>query len=154
VLNQDVLWIFIHQITGGSMCNRLIAVAVTVDGAVSPHAGRAMVWQVFVLASNPLPQLVWTVCLTDAGSLHEWHVREDNTRHPLHAVDVAIVGSAGEGVTRRLQEKGIELVTTTESDPLKAVLGYLQGVLPDGLPHDEAACLDPAHRQERALENN
>lgn len=130
----------------------LIAVALRDDGLVSPHAGRADCWQVYAVEDGQAPVLAWTLALTAAGSLHEWHVRADNSRHPLHAVDIAIAGSAGEGVTRRLQEKGTELVTTTAEEPLQAVLLHLQGQLPDGLPHEEMECLRPEHRQQRAEE--
>ena len=123
----------------------LIAVAIYQDGQVSPHAGRADLWQVYAVDKGK-PEAVWQLKLTSAGSLHEWHVRGDGSRHPLHAVDVAICGSGGEGVTRRLAERDTQLVTTTEKNPLNAVISFLEGTLADGLPHNEAECLDPAHR--------
>ena len=94
------------------------------------------------------PLLVWSIRLSKSGSLHEWHVRGNGERHPLHSVDVAICGSAGEGVTRRLAERDTQLLTTTETDPLKAIRDYLKGTLASGLPHEEAECLDPDHRRE------
>ncbi len=122
------------------MTTKLIAVAIQEDGTVSPHAGRALQWEVFAV-DNSTQEPVWTLSLTDSGCLHEWHVRGDGNRHPLHGVDIAIAGSGGEGVTRRLAERNTELVTTTESNPLQAVVHYLEGNLPDGLPHEEAECL-------------
>ncbi|WP_221798791.1 NifB/NifX family molybdenum-iron cluster-binding protein [Oceanobacter mangrovi] len=129
------------------MSESLIAVAVQADGTISPHGGRADHWDVYVIGSQG-PELVWSLDLQAAGSLHEWHVRGDGNRHPLHAVDVAICGSAGEGVTRRLGERGTLLETTTESQPLKAIEDYLASQLAPGLPHEEAACLHPEHRRE------
>ncbi|MDO6749434.1 nitrogen fixation protein, partial [Gilvimarinus sp. 1_MG-2023] len=92
-------------------------------------------------------ELVWNLTLSPAGSLHEWHVRGDGNRHPLHEVDIAICGSAGEGVTRRLAERHTTLVATSESDPVTAVIAYLNSNLAPGRPHEELPCLDPEHRQ-------
>ena len=128
------------------MSNVLIAIALREDGSVSPHAGRALHWQVYTV-DNEQPVLAWELNLTDTGCLHEWHVRDDNSRHPLHSVDVAIAGSGGEGVTRRLAERETQLVGTAETSPLKAVTDYLTGTLSPGRPHDENECLDPEHHQ-------
>lgn len=123
------------------MNEKLVAVAVGEDGNIAPHAGRASRWLVFVVADDSGASLAWTLDLTDIGSLHEWHVRGDGDRHPLHYVDVAIAGSAGEGVKRRLFERNTELLTTIETTPLDAVEAYRVGELADGLPHEEQHCL-------------
>ena len=133
------------------MQSQLIAVAVSEQDRVSPHAGRALRWQVYVSTeNNPEPVLAWTLSLTDSGCLHEWHVREDNQRHPLHNVDIAIAGSGGEGVKRRLAERDTKLVDTAQTEPLQAVLDYLSGQLVPGRGHDEEQCLDPEHHKSRA----
>lgn len=49
--------------------------------------------------------------------------------HPLDAVDVVLVGSAGPGFLRRMEERGIAAVVTSETDPLGAVAHYLAGTL-------------------------
>ncbi|WP_317929433.1 hypothetical protein [Halioxenophilus sp. WMMB6] len=118
----------------------IIAVALDTDGTISPHAGRALSWRVYSIEGQQ-PTHVWDLTLTELGSLHEWHVRGDGNRHPLHSVDVAIAGSGGEGVTRRLAERNTVLTTTTETEPLAAVIAYLEGSLPAGLPHREEECL-------------
>jgi hypothetical protein len=56
-------------------------------------------------------------------------------------VDVAIAGSAGEGVIRRLFERNTELLTTIETSPEKAAEAYRLGQLIAGLPHEEQPCL-------------
>lgn len=122
----------------------LIAVAVREDGTVSPHAGRALCWQVYAIDGDA-PVRVWDLTLTEAGCLHEWHVRGDGNRHPLHGVDIAIAGSGGDGVSRRLAERQTTLVTTAEKNPLKAVTDYLNGTLTEGAGHDESQCLNPDH---------
>ena len=126
----------------------LIAVALDEKGEIGSHAGRAKDWQVYAYENESLV-LLWDIQLTDSGMLHEFHVSDDGRRHPLHAVDVAIASSAGEGVTRRLQERGTRLLTTTESYPIKAIEAFLIDALPDGLPHEESECHDPAKREAR-----
>lgn len=129
------------------MTTTLIAVAVRPDGTVSPHAGRALLWRVYAVSTltdgeaSPVP--AWDIHLTQSGCLHEWHVRPDNGRHPLHTVDIAIAGSAGDGVHKRLADRNTTLVATSEPDPLKAVLDYMSGTLAPALPHDERECLHP-----------
>jgi predicted Fe-Mo cluster-binding NifX family protein len=123
------------------MNDKLIAVAVGDDGKIAPHAGRASRWMVYVVANESVASHAWTLDLTEIGSLHEWHVRGDGNRHPLHYVDVAIAGSAGEGVKQRLFERNTELLTTSETSAHNAVEAYLAGKLSVGLPHEEQQCL-------------
>lgn len=123
------------------MGEKLIAVAIDNDGNIAAHAGRASQWLVYVVNEESGADLAWRLDLTDIGSLHEWHVRGDGNRHPLHGVDVAIAGSAGDGVIRRLAERNTELLTTSEISPLKALTAYQAGELAAGLPHEEQACL-------------
>ena len=123
------------------MTEKLVAVAVTNDGSITPHAGRALRWMVYIVSDEVEASLVWTLDLTDIGCLHEWHVRGDGNRHPLHFVDIAIAASAGEGVRRRLQQRNTELLTTIETNPDKAVKAYQTGNLVGGLPHKDQPCL-------------
>lgn len=123
------------------MTNPLVAIAIDDDGQVSQHAGRASFWKVYTwTGEDGALEEVWTLSLTEAGCLHEWHVRGDGNRHPLHAVDVAIAGSGGEGVIRRLAERKTRLLATPVTDPDEALKRYRQGDLPDGAPHDEGSC--------------
>jgi hypothetical protein len=122
------------------MTEKLVAVAVTNDGSITPHAGRALQWQVYAVADDTDASLAWTLDLTTTGSLHEWHLRGDGDRHPLHFVDVAIAASAGEGVRRRLKQRNTELLTTIETNPEQAIAAYRTGTLAAGLPHEQPAC--------------
>jgi len=119
---------------------KLIAVAVADDGNIAPHAGRALRWMVYVVSDEFVANLAWILDLTEMGSLHEWHVRGDGNRHPLHYVDVAIAGSAGEGVKRNLLERNTQLLTTSETSPDKAIERYRVGELEKGLAHQEQHC--------------
>ncbi|WP_432696128.1 NifB/NifX family molybdenum-iron cluster-binding protein [Marinobacterium sp. YM272] len=129
---------------------QLVAIATDDSGQVAPHAGRAQLWHVYrVSPGDSHPELAWEIRLTDTGCLHEWHVSNSPERHPLHAVDTAIAGSAGDGVIGRLAERGTDLVTTAERAPLKALTDYLEGILAQGVPHEEQPCLNPQQRAER-----
>ena len=125
---------------------RLVAVAIDRHGRVAGHAGRAQRWRVFDVWPGEAPQGAYTVELDEHACLHEWHVCAQPERHPLHAVDVAIAASAGDGVIRRLAERGVTLLATGESDPERAVAAYLAGQLPPGAPHDEHSCGGEGHR--------
>lgn len=125
---------------------RLIAVAIDRQGHVAGHAGRAHRWRVFDVWPGEAPDGAYTLELDEHACLHEWHVCEHPERHPLHAVDVAIAGSAGDGVIRRLGERGVSLLTTGESDPERAVKAFLADALPPGQPHDEHSCGGEGHQ--------
>lgn len=122
---------------------QLIAVAVDRNGAVAGHAGRVHHFLVFDAWPGESPELAYALTLEDHACLHEWHVCEFPERHPLHAVDVVIAASAGEGVTRRLEERKVRMVTTSETDPAHAATLFRAGTLPPGLPHE--ACAEHEH---------
>ncbi|CAD5376584.1 Predicted Fe-Mo cluster-binding protein, NifX family [Pseudomonas sp. OF001] len=133
-----------------SESRRLIAVAVDRDGRVAGHAGRAHRWRVFDVWPGAEPEQAYDLELAEHACLHEWHVCAQPERHPLHTVDVAIAGSAGDGVIRRLGERGVSLLTTGEGDPLAAVRAFLADALPPGAPHDEHACGGEGHQTAHA----
>lgn len=133
-----------------SESRRLIAVAVDRDGRVAGHAGRAHRWRVFDVWPGAEPEQAYDLELAEHACLHEWHVCAQPERHPLHTVDVAIAGSAGDGVIRRLGECGVSLLTTGEGDPLAAVRAFLADALPPGAPHDEHACGGEGHQAAHA----
>lgn len=127
---------------------QLIAVAVDRAGCIVGHAGRALGWQVFECTSGKGPAYAYALVLDEAASFHVWHTRDYPERHPLHQVDVVIAASAGDGVIRKLGDRGVQVVTTTESDPLMAVQLFLAGTLPEGLPHGEHDCDGEGHQHE------
>lgn len=132
------------------MTQQLVAVAVTDEGEVSPHAGRALNWHVYAIHEGK-PQFSWALTLSEAGCLHEWHVQQDPERHPLHAVDIAIAGSGGDGVKRQLQQRKTQLVETAECNVIEAINHFVAGDLKPGKGHDDDQCLDPEHRKTRQV---
>jgi hypothetical protein len=47
--------------------------------------------------------------------------------HPLDGLDVLITSSCGEGLLRKLAERGIKVIVTSETDPLTAVAAVSSG---------------------------
>lgn len=78
-----------------------------------------------------------------------FHRTSPQDPHPLDAVSVIITGGMGQGLARRLANKGIMSVITTRTDPDGAVLAYLNGRLQHqrtgfGCPtREHYLCLDP-----------
>ena len=64
--------------------------------------------------------------LTKNQSFHESSPKET---HPLDDVQVLISGSMGNGLSRRIESKGIKPIVTPETDPDTAVNAYLAGSL-------------------------
>lgn len=129
---------------------KLIGVAVRTDGKIAGHAGRAHYWQIYDVWPDREPVEVYTLELADDACQHEWHVQEFPERHPLHGLDVVIAASAGDGVIRRLQERGVTCVTTAEAMPLQAVQSFLANSLAPGLPHNEHECGGEGHQHAHA----
>lgn len=97
---------------------------------VTGHAGvnrRFMVWEV---APDQEPVREEDINLPKELAFHNFH-RPDP--HPLDSVDVLITGGCGDGFVRRLAERGVTVVRTSESDPAAAVRGYLNGTLPEAV---------------------
>ncbi len=65
-------------------------------------------------------------------SMHEFRGLE----HPIEVVDVLITAGCGNGFVRKMKSKGIEVIMTSETDPLSAVIQYDSGAtLPPATPH-------------------
>jgi len=57
--------------------------------------------------------------------------------HPVDAFDVLITAGCGDGFIRKMEIRGVTVLTTSESDPLKAVETYASGQpLPEAKPHE------------------
>lgn len=59
-------------------------------------------------------------------ALHDWGDRDG---HPVFDVDVLLSGSAGSSFVRKLEDRGIEVVLTSETDPIRAIRAYTTGTL-------------------------
>ena len=108
-----------------------IAVASQNFRTVTGHAGKTRRFLVYRVEPGADPEEIDRLDLPKEMSFHELH---DPSPHPLDAVQVLIVGSCGEGFITRLARRGIEVMATAETDPLRAIRDYRAGTLKPPLP--------------------
>ena len=56
--------------------------------------------------------------------------------HPVDGAEVMIVGGCGAGFERRLARRGIQVVQTSEEDPVQAVKDFLAGEVKPPAPQE------------------
>jgi predicted Fe-Mo cluster-binding NifX family protein len=99
---------------------------------ITGHAGKTRRFLVYETQSSEIRELE-RLDLPKEMSMHEFR----GDRHPLDTLDVLITASFGQGFERRMAAKGVRVVATGETDPLKAVAGIAAGDdLPPPLPHE------------------
>ncbi len=91
---------------------------------ITGHAGKTRRFLVFESDTGNEPVEVERIDLPKELSFHEFSGMGD---HPLDSCDVVITQSCGPGFTRRLASRGIHVLVTSESDPLKAARAALCG---------------------------
>lgn len=65
-------------------------------------------------------------------SIHEFK----GFNHPIEVVDILITSGCGAGFIHKMKSRGVEVVTTSEPDPLTAITQYALGNdLPLSIPH-------------------
>ncbi len=99
---------------------------------ITEHAGRCRKFQLFEIEGGRIVGAE-LLELAKEQSFHESSPHQD---HPLDVVDVLISGGMGNGMIRRLRNKGITGVITRQSDPETAVQLYLDGKLQSEEPHE------------------
>lgn len=55
------------------------------------------------------------------------HEHPCSAPHPIDGLEVLITGSCGEGFLKKLTERGIKVIVTSETDPLTAVAAVVSG---------------------------
>ncbi|ADP69864.1 Dinitrogenase iron-molybdenum cofactor biosynthesis protein [Rhodomicrobium vannielii ATCC 17100] len=91
---------------------------------ITGHAGKARRFMVFEAASDNWIVLTGTLDLPMEMSIHE-HPAE--AAHPLDGIDALITASCGGGFAKRLAERGVRVILTSETDPMTAVTALLSG---------------------------
>ncbi|MEN8170794.1 MAG: NifB/NifX family molybdenum-iron cluster-binding protein [Pseudomonadota bacterium] len=92
---------------------------------ITEHAGRCRKFWVFSIKNNKIANKE----LLELPKEQAFHESSPHESHPLDDIDVFISGGMGQGLTMRLERKGINSLVTRESDPEKAVLLYLNNLL-------------------------
>ncbi len=110
-----------------------IAIASQNWKTVTAHAGKTRRFIVFEAFPGQPPHELERLELPREMTIHEYH---GDAPHPLYDMDTIIAASAGDGFIRRLGSKGVKVATTSETHPLAAIAGLLDGTLPPAPPHD------------------
>ncbi len=99
---------------------------------ITGHAGKSR--RFLVYSSKPEGEWVESdrLDLPKEMSMHEFK----GGSHPVDAFDVLITESCGVGFIRKMSMRGVTVLTTSETDPAKAVKIFTSGeTLPPAIPH-------------------
>lgn len=122
-----------------------IAVASQDRRHITGHTGRCRKFLIYQIANGK----ILSKELLELPEELSFHRTSPHDPHPLDDVAVMINGGMGQGLARRLANKGMMCVITTKTDPDGAVLAYLNGRLEHqrtgfGCPtREHYECLDP-----------
>ena len=100
---------------------------------ITGHAGKTRRFLIFTSTVEDEWLETDRLDLPKDMSMHEFK----GGPHPVDAFDVLITESCGNGFIRKMSNRGIVVVTTSETDPAKAVKIYAAGEsLPTAKPHE------------------
>ena len=101
---------------------------------VTGHAGKTRRFLVLEADRGEVRE-VERLDLPKEMSFHELH---GDAPHPIDGVEVLVTGSCGEGLVRRMAQRGIRVVATSETDPVAAARLVSTGQpLPPPAAHDD-----------------
>jgi len=99
---------------------------------ITGHAGKTRRFLVYESGKAEIRELE-RLDLPKEMSMHAFR----GDQHPLDDLDLLITGGAGQGFIRRMAAKGVRVITTAETDPMKAVSDLAAGrPLPPPVPHE------------------
>ena len=100
---------------------------------ITGHAGKARRFLIFGQDDAGRPVELERLDLPKEMSLHEYH----NEDHPIFEVDFLITAGSGQGFIQRLAAHGVQVITTSETDPNRAAGSVFSGEsLPPAAPND------------------
>ncbi|CAO3427600.1 NifB/NifX family molybdenum-iron cluster-binding protein [Azospirillum doebereinerae] len=114
-----------------------IAVGTQDFRTIASHGGRTRRFLVFEAGADRPPVETARIELAEEEVLH---MCGDGRPHPIDAVGLVITGASGAGFVAHMKRRGITPVTTTETDPLRAIHAWFAGTM------EPAA--EPAHPHE------
>ncbi|MCW2243528.1 NifB/NifX family molybdenum-iron cluster-binding protein [Azospirillum canadense] len=103
-----------------------IAVGTQDYRSIATHGGRTRRFLVYEAEAGRDPVEVKRIELAEDEVLH---LAGDGRPHPIDEVSVVITGSSGQGFINHMRRRGIEPVTTTETDSVQAIRDHLAGVV-------------------------
>ena len=92
---------------------------------ITGHTGRCRKFWIYEIESKS----ILNKNLLELPKEQSFHDCSPNEPSPLDDVQVLITGGMGSGLVRRLENKGIKALITTETIPDKAIMDYLNGTL-------------------------
>lgn len=106
-----------------------IAIATEDFEKLAGHAGQATRWLLYDCKPGGTVGEVQRVELRRSEVFHHW---TDGGPHPLDGIEVMIARSAGDGFLRRMQQRGVAVLLTSEAVADGALLKIMAGeALPD-----------------------
>jgi len=102
-----------------------IAVASQNRKKITDHTGRCRKFWIYTIESGAIINKE----LLELAKEQSFHDSSPHDPSPLEDVQILIAGGMGTGLVKRLENRGIEPLITTETNPDKAVDGYLHGTL-------------------------
>ncbi|MBP2297513.1 NifB/NifX family molybdenum-iron cluster-binding protein [Azospirillum picis] len=93
---------------------------------IATHGGRTRRFLVYRAAAGAEPVETGRIELGEGEVLH---LCGDGRPHPIDVAQVVITGSSGAGFLAHMRRRGIEPVTTMESDPVQAIRYWFAGVV-------------------------
>ncbi|NMG44446.1 hypothetical protein GPA22_11975 [Aromatoleum toluvorans] len=109
-----------------------IAIATDDFTAVAGHAGQARHWLLFDCVPSQAP-VGERIELTKAQIFHHWEADGPSGEpHPLDGIEIIVARSAGDGFLRRMRQRGVNVLLTSETAAEAALTRILAGeALPD-----------------------
>lgn len=101
---------------------------------ITGHAGKCRKFWVYEVEET----IVKSKTLLELPREQSFHESHGADNHPLDDVNVLITAGMGTGLQQRLKQKGILAVATAETDPDRAVAGWLNGSLAEIPPEVHA----------------
>jgi predicted Fe-Mo cluster-binding NifX family protein len=101
---------------------------------ITAHGGRARRFVIFEDFPDGQIQETGKLDLPMEMSIHGY---PRDAAHPIDSIDVLITASCGDGFARKLGERGIRVVVTSETDPIAAVKAVLSGAPLPPAPEEE-----------------
>jgi len=102
-----------------------IAVASQNRKEITDHTGRCRKFWIYNIENGALLNKE----LLELSKEQSFHDSSPHDPSPLDDIQVLISGGLGTGLVRRLENKGIKALITTETDPNKAIEDFLNGTL-------------------------
>ncbi len=101
---------------------------------ITGHAGKSRRFLVYEVPEDGEPMEVERIDLPMGMAFHDF--RGDGP-HPVDIADLLITGGCGDGFRRRLAARGVQVVATSETDPVAAVRAAARDEpLPPPAPHE------------------